>query len=223
MLKEIIPVVQLAALLAIASGFSAGPLPAQESMLKVKGGHELGETAQQFFSEGFEKQALAACTSGDYRGIDKGNKREMKKYCSSLADGRQEALRGKRFDYTGGGDLTEYRTDTFTFDGGHLVKVELVYSAPSAETNYHGQSFEQLFAGMKSAYGPPTNETTKVVRNTYGVEYTAHHELWLSPQAALIVNEQPGENGSTTIDAFTRAEYDRSMAAGAPKPDNPLR
>ena len=191
-------------------------------MLKVKGGHQLGETFEQFFSEGFEKQALTACASGDYKGVEKFSRRELKSLCSHITDARSQAGSGKRYDYKGGGDVTERRTDTFTFEGSHLVKVELVFAAPSAEANYRGQSFELIFAGLKQAYGSPTTESTNPATNTYGVRYTAHRELWLTPQAAILVVEQPGETGSTTLSAFTRAEYDRSMADGAPKADNPL-
>ena len=200
----------------------ANSVRAQEKPLQVKGGHQMGETAEQFFSEGYEKQALAACASGDFRGVNKSNKRELKKYCSHLADVQQQAASGKRFDYEGGGDLTELRTDTFTFDGGRLVKVELIYSVPSAEANYRGQSFEQIFTGIKQAYGSPTNESTQSVRNVYGVEYVAHRELWLTAQSAIVITERPGDGGSTTLAAFTRAEYDRTLAAGAVKTPNPL-
>jgi hypothetical protein len=132
------------------------------------------------------------------------------------------AISGKRAEYQSGGDSTERRTDTFTFDGGHLVKVELLYSAPSAEFNYSGHSFEEIFVGIKQAYGPPTSEGTKPERDAYGVDYIAHRELWVAPHAAILITEKPGPGGSTTLVAFTRAEYDRTMAAGVPKPANPL-
>ena len=74
------------------------------------------------------------------------------------------------------------RTDTFTFDGGHLVKVELLYSAPSAEFNYRGHAFEEILAGARQAYGPPTTETTEPTQDIYGVPYVAHRELWVAPQ-----------------------------------------
>lgn len=195
--------------------------PSQDSMLKVKGGHQLGETSEQFFSEGFEKQALTACATGDFKGVEKWSKRELKLLCARIAAAREQAGSGKRYDYKGGGDVSERRTDTFTFESANLVKVELVFAAPSAEANYHGQSFEQIFAGLKQAYGSPTSESTQPATNTYGVRYTAHRELWLTPQAAILVVEQPGETGSTTLAAFTRSEYDRSMAADS-KSANPL-
>ena len=195
--------------------------PSQDSMLKVKGGHQLGESSDQFFGEGFEKQALTACAAGDYKGVEKWNKRELKSLCAHIAAAREQAGSGKRYDYKGGGDVSERRTDTFTFDNAYLVKVELVFAAPSADANYRGQSFEQILAGLKQAYGSPTNESTQPATNTYGVRYTAHRELWLTPQAAILVVEKPGETGSTTLSAFTRREYDRSMGTGA-KPTNPL-
>ena len=195
---------------------------AQELPMKVKGGHELGETAEQFFAEGHEKEVLSACAAGDFKSVNSSGKRQAKKYCSELAGTRQLAIGGKRVEDHGGGDVSEMRTDTFTFDGGHLVKVELLYSAPSAEFNYSGRSFEEIFAGVKQAYGPPTSESTKPMPDVFGVQYLAHRELWVAPHAAILITEQPGRAGSTTLVAFTRAEYDRTMAAGAPKPANPL-
>ena len=197
-------------------------LAAQQDLTKVKGGHQLGETAEQFFAEGYEKDVLHACAVGDLKGANRPTRRELKKYCNELAGARQQAMSGDRYDYQGGGDVSEMRADTFTFGGGRLVKVELLFSAPSAEVNYRGRSFEEIFAGAKQAYGPPTTESTQQVRNAYGVEYVAHGELWVTPQVVVRISEQPGEGGSTTVAAFTRAEYDRTVAAGVPNRVNPL-
>jgi len=60
------------------------------------------------------------------------------------------------------------------------------------------------------------------VQDVYGVHYLAHREFWVMPHAAILITEQPGQGGSTTLVASTRAEYDRTMAAGAPKAANPL-
>jgi hypothetical protein len=195
---------------------------AQEEAMKVKGGHELGETAEQFFAEGHEKEMLSACAAGDFKGMNKPNKRQAKQYCGELAAKRQQMMSGGRGEYKDDGDPSEMRTDTFTFDGGHLVKVELQYSAPSAEFNYRGQTFANVLAGIKEAYGSPTSESTAPVQDVYGVKYLAHRELWLTQQAAILITEKPGPDGSTTLVALTRAEYDRSMSAGEPKPANPL-
>jgi hypothetical protein len=188
----------------------------------VKGGHLLGETAEQFFAEGQEKDALGACATGDFKSLNKAIRSQVKKDCDELVRTRQLAMGGKREDYQSGGDPSEMRTDTFTFDGSCLVKVELVYSLPSAEYNYRGHSFKEILAGAKEAYGLPTNESTSPVRDAYGVEYTAHRELWLMPHAVILITEQPAPGGSTTLLAFTRSEYDRTVAAGPPKPANPL-
>ena len=48
------------AVLSVASGVSSQELP-----MKVKGGHQLGETAEQFFAEGREKDVLSACMTGN--------------------------------------------------------------------------------------------------------------------------------------------------------------
>lgn len=200
----------------------SGDVLAQELPMKVKGGHQLGESAEQFFAEGHEKEALAACAKGDFKSVNSSGKRVAKKYCSELANTRQLAISGKRGEYHSDGDLSELRTDTFTFDDGHLVKVELHYSSPSAESNYSGHSFKEIFAGVKQAYGPPTSENTKPMADFFGVQYLAHRELWVAPHAVILITEQPGRAGSTTLVAFTRVEYDRMTAAGAPKPANPL-
>jgi hypothetical protein len=200
----------------------AGDALAQEQPMKVKGGHELGETAEQFFAEGHEKEALSACAVGDFKSVNKPSRRQLRKYCGEMADERQQAVSGKRYEYKPGGDPSELRVDTFTFDGGHLVKVELVYSTPSAEVNYRGQRFDEIFAGIKQAYGPPTSESTSPVKSAYGVESVAHRETWLAPHSAILIIEQPGQDGSTTLLAFTRADYDRTMAERTSKAANPL-
>ena len=214
MKKEIIALLTLAVLLL------AMDAPAQEQPIKVKGGHQLGEPAVQFFAEGPEKEALSACAAGDFKGANRSTKRLLKNHCHELTDTRQLAMGGKRVEYSSGGDPSELRTDTFTFDGGHLVKVELLYSFPSAEFNYLGLSFEQIFAGVKQAYGLPTSENSQPMQDSYGVPHVAHRELWVASQAAILIIEQPGEGGSTTLIASTRSEYDRTVAAG--KPANPL-
>lgn len=185
----------------------------------MKGGHELGETAQQFFAEGHEKEILAFCESGNYKGVGRTTKREAKAFCGMLTEIRRQATSGIRSDYESGGEPSELRTDTFTFDGGRLVKVRLTYGTPSPEFNHRGLTFEQISAGVKRDYGPPTRESSDQVRNVYGVPYTSHSELWLWPRAAILIAQQISSPASTTLTAFTRAEYDRSTAPGAQLPD----
>jgi hypothetical protein len=213
MRKKIIGILTLS-LFSLASSVLAQELP-----MKVKGGHQLGETSEQFFAEGREKEVLSACAMGNFKIMNKSDKRQAKEYCAEMAGTREEAMSGKRTKYKSG-DVSEMRTDTFTFDSGYLVKVELIFSAPKAEFNYRGHSFEEILAGAKQAYGPPTTESTEPTQDVYGVSYVAHRELWMAPHAAILITEQPGRDGSTTLVAFTRAEYDRTMAA--PKAANPL-
>jgi hypothetical protein len=194
----------------------------QGQQIKVKGGHELGETGEQFFAEGYEREMLSACATGDFKSVNKSSRRQLKEYCAAFADVHLQAIGGKRTEYKGSGDVSELRTDTFTFDKDRLVKAELLYSAPTAEVNYRGQSFEEIFTGVKQAYGPPVSETTKPVQDAYGVPYTAHRELWLLPHAAILITEKPGPGGSASLAAFTREEYDRTVATDAAKAANPL-
>jgi hypothetical protein len=193
---------------------------AQDQLMKVKGGHQLGETAEQFFAEGHEGSVLSACAAGDFKSVNS-NKKLAKQYCGDLADSRQHAKSGGRSEYKGG-DVQELFTFTFTFDGGHLVKADLTFSAPSAELNYRGHSFEELFAAAKATYGAPTSETTKPFLNAYGVKFLAHRELWVGEHSVLLIVDQPGNNGWTRAVSFTRAEYDHTLAADAPKLPSPL-
>lgn len=202
-----------------ALSFASGVL-AQEQPMKVKGGHQMGETAEQFFAEGREGAALAMCATADFKKL-KSNKKLAKQYCAELADARQHATGGARCEYHGG-DEQEHFTSKFTFDGEHLVRVDLLFSAPSAEFNYSGHSFGEIFAAAKATYGAPTDETTEPFLNPYGVKFIAHRELWVGEHNVLLIIEQPGENGWTSAVSFTRAEYDRTMVGFAPKPANPL-
>jgi len=162
---------ELLGLFMIAGLLGAGGLCAQDLPMKVKGGHELGETAEQFFAEGNERDLLSACASGDFKSLKKATKRLAKQYCSDLTDTRERAAGGKHVEYKPAGDPAE-----------------------SAE---------------------PT-------QSVYGQRYIAHREIWLAPHAAVVIIEKPGEDGSTTLIACTRAEYDRTMAPGAAKPANPI-
>jgi hypothetical protein len=100
------------------------------------------------------------------------------------------------------------------------VKVELSYEATIAENNYGGKPFKEILAGAKEAYGQPTNESTQIVQNAYGLNITLHHEEWSAPHAVLLINEKPMPDAATNVLAYTRAEYDRLMAE--PKAKNPL-
>lgn len=203
---------------------TAGSSSAQ--MLKVAG-HELGESAEQFFAEGTEKRALDACAIGDFKSIDKPSRRVLRRYCSELASARKQATSGKRAEYKSDGDPAELRSDTFTFDQDHLVKIQLLFAVPSAEENYRGQTFAQIFAGMKQAYGAPTSERTQQVPDAFGAPHLDHREVWELPQAVVIITEEmarwPDNNGSTVLTAFTQAEYDHATTSGVQQFPNPLR
>src|SRR5262249_42465850 len=112
--------------------------------------------------------------------------------------------------------------DTFTFDGGHLVKIDMVYFVPIANIEgYHPKSFGGLFAGLQDAYGPPTKSYSEPMQSAYGAKYEARRAVWMGKQDVISIVEQPGENGRTEITAETLAEYSR--AAEAPKVANPLK
>jgi hypothetical protein len=192
------------------------------------GGHLLGEAAGQFFSEGLVGDMLRACQGKDWKSVNQlsknvGNasKTNAKDYCAKEKLAKQQATSGTRLEYNGRGDEETMRADTFTFDGGHLVRIDMVYAAPSANIEgYRPKSFAELFAGLREAYGPPSKSYSEPVLNAYGVKYDAHHAVWMGSQDVISIIEQPGEGGRTEIIAETLAEYNR--ATQAPKTANPL-
>jgi hypothetical protein len=213
----------------IASLLLCASVPAQEQPRQLKGGgHLLGETAEQFYSEGYIGDLLRACQAKDWKTVshmsqnaDHSSKNNAKDICTIATLSKEQAMSGARKEYKGSGDKETRRADTFTFDRGHLVKIDMVYSATSAEfEGYHPKTFGELLAGLQEAYGAPTNSYTEPVQNAYGVKYDAHRAVWMRKDDVIMLIEQPGANGSNEIVAETLAEYDR--AAQAPKTANPL-
>ena len=205
------------------------PASTQEQPRQLKGGgHLLGETVEQFYSEGHVGDVLRACQAGDWKSVsrlsktmDGSPKKNAKDICAMQAAAKQQAESGARLEYKGSGDSETMRADTFTVDGGRLVKIDMVYSAPIANfQGYHPKSFGELFTGLQEAYGAPTKTSIEPVLNTYGVKYDAHRAAWIGKEDVISIIEQPGENGWTEIVAETLAEYNR--AAQAPKTENPL-
>jgi hypothetical protein len=205
----------------------------QERPRELKGdGHLLGETAEQFFSESFVGDLQRACQGRDWKGVkqlsmnaDSGSKPNAKDICAKETLAKQQATSGARLEYHSRGDQQTMRADAFTFDGGHLVKIIMVYTAPDAIIEgYDPKSFGELFAGLQEAYGPPSKSYSEPVLNVFGVKYDAHHAVWIGKQDVINIIERPverlGVDGRTEIIAETLAEYNR--AAQAPKTANPL-
>lgn len=204
-------------------------VPAQEQPRELKGGgHSLGETAEQFYSESYIGDLLRACQAGDWKTVshlfkseDHSSKSNARDICTRERLAKQQATSGARLVYKGSGDKETMRTDTFTFDGGHLIKIDMVYKAAIADIQgYHPKSFGELLAGLQEAYGAPTKTFTEPTVNIYGVKYDAHRAEWIGKKDVISIIEQPGVNGQTQIVAETFAEYNRS--ALVPKTANPL-
>jgi hypothetical protein len=202
---------------------------AQEQPRQIRAdGHLLGETAEQFFSEGRIGDVLRSCQARDWKSVARlfsvaghSSKINAKDICAALIGSRQQAVSGVRLEYNGQGDKNTLRTDTFTFDDRHLVKIDMVYEAPIADVQgFHPKSFDELLAGLEEAYGAPTKTYAEPIQNAYSVRYQAHRAIWMGEQDVISIIELPGENGWTKISAVTLAEYNR--AAKAPKTQNPL-
>jgi hypothetical protein len=188
-------------------------------------GHLLGETAEQFFSEGFVGDVLRACQVRDWKSVSKKvdhtSKANAKDYCAKEKLAQHQATSGTRLEYNGRGDEETMRSDTFTFESGHLVRIERVYIAPVANVEGHyPKSFGELFAGLQEAYGPPSKSYSEPMLNAYGVKYEAARAVWVGNRDIISIIEQPGGDGRTKIIAETLAEYNRSPQA--PKTPNPL-
>jgi len=203
------------------------PTLAQDQPRQLKGGgHLLGETAEQFFSEGPVGDLQRACQEKDWKAVRQlfrnsdATKPNPKDLCAKEKLSRQQAASGERVNYKGQGDNETMRSDTFTFEGSRLVRIHMVYLAPLANVEgHHHKSFAELLAGLQEAYGPPSKSYSEPVLNTYGVKYEAHRAFWMGKQDVISIIEQPGEDGQTEITAETIAEYNR--AAGK-KAENPL-
>src|ERR1700745_4034431 len=200
----------------------------QERPRELKGaGHLLGETAELFFSEDAVGQLLLACQAGDWRevkqlakAVNPASKPNAKDICSNAALVKQQATSGARQEY-GGGDDKAMRADTFTLDGGHLVRIDIVFNVSTTDVEgYHPKYFAELFEGLREAYGEPSKTYTEPVFDAYGVKYDAHRAEWVGKQDVITIIEQPGKNGGTEKVVETLPKPNR--ATKAPKTENPL-
>jgi hypothetical protein len=193
---------------------SCASLSSQDQPRELRGdAHLLGETAQQFFSEGFVGDMLRACEASDWKTVSKNvrhmSKTNAKDYCAKEKLAKQQATSGTRLEYNGRGDEETMRADTFTFDSGHLVKIDMAYMAPVANIEgFHPKSW------------PPSKSYREPVLNAYGVKYEARRAVWKGNHDIITIIEQPGQGARTKIIAETLAEYNRSPQA--PKTPNPL-
>lgn len=205
------------------------PASSQDQPRELKGGgHVLGESAEQFFSAGSVGELMRACEGRDWKAVknlaktaNRESKINAKEICDKATAVRQQANSGARQEYSVTGDMRTMRTDTFTLDGGHLAKIQMVYAMPIADIEgFHPKSFDELLAGLREAYGDPSKIYTEPVENTYGLKRDAHRAVWVGKQNVISIIEQPGENGGTEIVAESPAEYQRD--AQAAKAANPL-
>jgi hypothetical protein len=205
------------------------PASSQEHPRELKGGgHVLGERAEQFFSVGSVGELVRACEQRNWKAVKsltntiaRDSKLNAKEICEKAAAVRQQATSGSRQEYSGTGDVETMRTDTFTLDSGRLVKIRMVYAMPVADVEgFHPKSFDELFAGVREAYGDPSKSYSEPVANPYGVKREAHRAIWMGKQNVISIIEQPGENSWTEVIAESLEEYQREVQA--PKARNPL-
>ena len=201
----------------------------QEQPRELKaGGHVLGETAEQFFSVGPVGLLAHACEAKDWKTVkslvntvERLSKVPAKEVCFQLTRVKHEAISGAREEYEAAGDMETLRSDTFTLDHGRLVKMRLIYAIPNAEIEgLKPKPFEELFAGLREAYGEPSKTYAETVVDTFGVRRDAHRAIWFGEQDVIRVTERPGDHGQTEIIAETLAEY--KLEEQMPKNANPL-
>ena len=216
------------------TGFAAclifcASLPAQEHQPAFSGaGHLLGETAEQFYSEGYVGDVLRACQAGDrktvsrlFKDVAHSSQDSAKNICRRETFAEKEATSGARLEFKSAANREAMRADTFTFDGGQLVKIDMVYRAPIAVfEGQHPQFFGEILAGLHEAYGEPTKTYTRPVLNSYGVEHDAHAAMWVRQNDVIMIFQQLGLDAWTEIVAQSLEEYKR--AANVPQFANPL-
>jgi len=184
--------------------------------------HLLGETAEQFFSEGSEGLLLSACGAKDFGKIDKSIKKTAKEYCVRLSGVRQRAISGENVNYKDELSIDDTKTASYTFEGGKFVAAEIVFASPAAINNNQGKSFSDVFNGLKGTYGAPTTEAILPYHNAYGVPFDRHQKLWLASSYAIQLDEQPDTHGWTKVSVSTRGLYDKQRAESVKPPPNPL-
>jgi hypothetical protein len=185
--------------------------------------HLLGESAEHFFSEGHEGEILTACAAGDFAKGNRLSKKLAKEYCAWLSSVRQRLVSGESGKYADGLSTDDTKTTNYVFMTGKFVAAEIIFTAPDATNNCRGEAFAEIFAGLKGTYGPPTSETLVPYQNVYGVHFERHQELWLAESYAIQTDEQPGASGWTSVNVWTREEYDKLKSEKATKPpSNPL-
>ena len=200
------------------------PLQGQTRELKSEG-HVLGETAEQFFSEGWVGDLLRACQDRNWKSVRQLSKNaeaasstSAKDLCANGKLAKQQATSGARLEFSGRGDAETMRADSFTLDGGHLIRISMVYAAPIANMQgYNPKSYSELFAGLRDAYGAPSKSYSEPVTNVYGVKYDARRCMWMGAEDVISIIEHPGSDAQTEIVAETLAEHNR-----VPKAANPL-
>ena len=144
-----------------------------------------------------------------------------KEFCDNVSTIKSGASGGTRQEYGSSGDAETMRTDTFTLDGGKLVKIRMIYAKPIADVEgFHAKSYDELFAGLREAYGEPSKSFSEPVIGPYGVKREARRAVWVGKQNVVSVIERVGEHDQTEIVAETIAEYNRDSQA--PKATNPL-
>lgn len=204
-------------------------LASQERPGELRGvGHVLGETAEQFFSIGSVGEVVHACETKDWKtvkylakAVEQQSKVKAKEFCDKVVAVKRRATAGARQEYRSSGDIETMRADTFTLDGGRLVKIRMIYAMPIADfEGFRPKSFDELFAGLREAYGDPSKSYSEPVVSAYGVQRDARRAVWEREQNVISVIEHLGEHGQIEIVAETLAEYKRDTQAS--KTTNPL-
>lgn len=204
-------------LVALFSVVQAAPI-----QVKVEN-HLLGETAEQFFTEGHEGVLLNACGTKDFRKVNHSIRETAKEYCAWLSDLRQRMVGGENGIYKDELSADDTKTTTYVFAAGKFVAAEILFVAPDSANNNQGKPFAEILSGLKGTYGAPTSQTIVPYHNVYGVLFDRHQNLWLTESYVIQMDEQPGAHGWTKVNVSTRELYDKQKTESVTKPPpNPL-
>lgn len=197
---------------------------AQAAPVQVKvENHLLGETAEQFFTEGHEGVLLNACGTKDFRKVNHLIRETAKEYCAWLSNLRQRMVGGENGSYKDELSADDTKTTTYVFAAGKFVAAEILFVAPDSANNNQGKPFAEILSGLTGTYGAPTSETIVPYHNVYGVLFDRHQNLWLSESYVIQMDERPGAHGWTKVNVSTRELYDKQKTESVTKPPpNPL-
>ena len=124
-------------------------------------GHEIGESAEDFFSKAGHSELLTTCQEK--------KQKPDKKTCEAV----RGALAGMRVETT---DPKWKRTDSAILSGRKLVRVHMTFALPMAE----------VLPDLENKYGKASSFSVEKSQNGYGATWEVGRAFWDMPDGTVI-------------------------------------